>query len=61
MAAFLYRCPSKNKTVQGWTADEVAEDGDAYVPVQCYACRRLHYVNPTKGKVLGADTGDEDE
>jgi hypothetical protein len=58
MTTFLYRCPNTEKPVQGWTADEVVGDGNTYISVQCLACRQLHYVNPSTGKVLGA--GDND-
>jgi hypothetical protein len=53
MAAFLYRCPSTGKTVQGFTAEEVPIN--AYESMTCLACRQLHFVNPTTGKVLGED------
>ena len=53
MAPFLYRCPNTNKTVQGFIAEEVADD--IYESVTCLACRQVHLVNPTTGKVLGED------
>jgi hypothetical protein len=53
MPPFLYRCPNTGQTVQSFTAEEVA--GDAYRSMTCLACRRLHFVNPATGKVLGAD------
>jgi len=55
MAAFLFRCPNTGMHVQGWFADN-GDDGDAfYEATECLACRRLHFVNPRTGKVLGAD------
>ena len=60
MATFIYRCPYSDKNVQGWTAEEVTEHGDTYVPVQCLACRQFHHVNPVTGKVLGGDDDDDD-
>ena len=59
MATFVFHCPNKNLRVQGWTAEDVSDDGSAYAPVQCVACRRLHYVNPTAGRVLGSTDDDE--
>jgi hypothetical protein len=53
MAAFLYRCPNLGQYVQGWSADEVAED-DLQM-IKCLACRRWHLVDPATGKVIGAD------
>ncbi len=53
MATFLYRCPATNLTVQGLVADD-PDDGDAYQPLTCLACRQIHLVNPTTGKVLAA-------
>jgi hypothetical protein len=54
MPPFLYRCPNTGKTAQGFVAGEVSDD-DAYEPITCLACRQVHYVRPTTGKVLGAD------
>jgi hypothetical protein len=53
MATFLFRCPNKNLRVQGWTAEDVSDDDATYSPVQCAACRQMHYVNPATGRVLG--------
>jgi hypothetical protein len=47
-----YRCPTTGRTVQGFSAEEV-EDDDVYAPITCLACRLVHHVNPTTGKVLG--------
>jgi len=52
MPPFLYRCPNTGKTVQGFIAAEASDD-DAYEAVTCLACRKVHYVKPTSGKVLG--------
>ena len=52
---FLYRCPNTGQNVQGWSADEVTDDDDAYQSVPCIACTRLHLVNLKTGKVLGED------
>ena len=53
--AFTYRCPHTEETVQGWADAKVVEHGDTYVPMECPACRQMHYVNPTTGKVVGAN------
>jgi hypothetical protein len=56
LAAFLYRCPNTGKNVQGFAAEELCED--TYEATTCLACRRLHFVSPKTGKVLGE--GDEE-
>jgi len=55
MPTFLFRCPNTSQNVQGFTAEEVSDDPDAYESVTCLACRRVHMVNPASGKVLGAN------
>ena len=56
--AFVYRCPSTGKLVQGRTAEDPYEnEADAYESVRCIACRRVHMVNPNTGNVLGETTG----
>jgi hypothetical protein len=50
---FLYRCPNTGQNVQGWSADEVADDDDTYESFQSVACTRLHLVNLKTRKVLG--------
>ena len=59
MATFHFRCPNKNLPVQGWTAEDTSDDDAAYAPVQCAACRQMHYVNPATGRVLGSTDDDE--
>ena len=54
MRAFLYRCPNTGKTVQGFVAEELDPESEAYEAVQCAACSRLHLVNPKSGRVLGS-------
>jgi hypothetical protein len=54
---FLYRCPNTSQTVQGWSADEVTDEGDTYQSFQCMACTRVHLVNLKTGKVLGRHVG----
>jgi hypothetical protein len=55
MAPFLFRCPNTSQMVQGFIAEEVSGDAKAYEPITCLACRHVHLVNPTTGKVLGVD------
>jgi hypothetical protein len=55
MATFIFRCPNTKLRVQGWAADDPSDgDNAAFAPVECVVCRRLHYVNPASGRVLGA-------
>jgi hypothetical protein len=55
MAPFLYRCPNVGLQVQDWAAEDVSQNGDTYQAVTCGACAKVHLVNPSTGKVLGAD------
>ena len=55
MPPFLYRCPNTGYRVQGLVADDVSQDPARYEVVTCTACQRVHLVNPTSGKVLGAE------
>jgi hypothetical protein len=50
---FLYQCPTTGYKVQGFIADDPTRDEDAYEPVTCALCIRIHLVNPKTGKVLG--------
>jgi hypothetical protein len=54
MVSFVFRCPNRNVRVHGWIAEDVSDDESAYAPVECTACRHLHYVNPATGRVLGS-------
>jgi hypothetical protein len=56
MAAVVFRCPFTGLQVQGWFADDSSGNGgESYEGVVCTACRQLHLVNPSTGKVLGMD------
>jgi hypothetical protein len=55
MRPFIYRCPSTGLNVQDFAADDPEGDDEAYEPVICTACTRVHLVDPKTGKVLGAD------
>ena len=60
MAAFIYRCPTTRRNVQGWFADDVpANEDEAYDSLKCTACNRMHFVNRLTGKALGDDGDDE--
>jgi hypothetical protein len=53
MPLFIYRCLSTGQRVQGFVAEDIAEDHHVYEPVTCPVCRQIHHVNPTTGVVLG--------
>jgi hypothetical protein len=56
MVPFVYRCPITGLNVQGFFADEVPpKDGHTYESVTCMACARVHLVNRSTGKTLGAE------
>jgi hypothetical protein len=53
--AFFYRCPNAGLKVQGWIAkDQTERAAENYEPLTCWACARVHLVNPKNGKVLEA-------
>lgn len=53
---FLYRCPITGYNVQGFIADDPAEqNGPVYEPVTCAICTRIHLVDPKTGRVAGGD------
>jgi hypothetical protein len=51
---FLYRCPNTGLKVQGWVSDDPTKE-EAFQPVTCTACGRVHLVNPKTGKVAGPE------
>ena len=55
MPPFMYRCPNTGNLVQGLVVDEMSGDASTYEAVNCLMCLQVHYVNPTTGKVLGAE------
>ena len=56
MVKFIFRCPITGVQVQGWTADDDAENGkETYEGQHCPVCNRLHFVDPTRGVVLGVE------
>ena len=54
MSTFFYRCPNIGFEVKGWVAHDPTED-EAFAPVTCTECARVHLVNPKTGKVAGAE------
>jgi hypothetical protein len=57
MAPFLFQCPNTGLNVQGWSAEQIPADSEIYVTMECIACRGVHLVNPSTGKVMGSDDG----
>jgi len=51
----IFRCPNLGVQVQGFFADDMSRNGETYESVTCLACRQVHLVNRTTGKVLGAE------
>jgi hypothetical protein len=55
MATILFRFPDTGYCMQGWSGRGAVDTAETYESVSCYACRQMHSVNPTTGKVLGGD------
>jgi hypothetical protein len=53
MATFVFRCPNTGLNVQGWSAEEISDEPNAYETITCTACGQLHFVNPATGRALG--------
>jgi hypothetical protein len=54
MPTFFYRCPNTGLKVQGWVADDPTKD-EAFEPVTCTACARVHLIDSKTGKIAGTD------
>ena len=55
MQPVLFKCPTTGQHVQ-WSTEEVSpEKGPSvtYKSIPCPACTRLHFMNPSTGKLLG--------
>jgi len=55
MPPVLFKCPTTGQNVQ-WSAEETSgEKGPSvtYKSIPCPACTRLHFMNPSTGKLLG--------
>ena len=52
----VFKCPRTGMNVQPWLADTPAPDDPhcSYQTVMCQACGRLHCINRSTGKLLGA-------
>ena len=57
MANLIFKCPRTGMNVQHSLADDAAADDShtSYETVHCQACSRLHFINRSNGKLLGAD------
>ena len=54
MGNLVFKCPHTGLNVQHWL-DEPADDSPSYETVVCQACNRLHFINRSTGKLLGAE------
>ncbi len=55
MVPFIYRCPTTGLNVQGLFADKVpAKETDTFEPITCVVCTRVHLINRSTGKIIGA-------
>jgi hypothetical protein len=49
----LFKCPRTGLNVQHWLEEVPDDPSDAYKPVVCQACTKLHFINISNGKLLG--------
>jgi hypothetical protein len=55
MIPFVYKCPVTGLNVEGlFAADVPAKKIDTYEAVTCVVCTRVHLVNRSTGKIIGA-------
>lgn len=56
MGNIVFKCPRTGMNVQHWLADDAAPNDPhcTYETVVCKACSRLHFINRSTGKLLGA-------
>jgi hypothetical protein len=52
MASFIFCCPDVGLPVQGFAAEDESVVTGRFVAVECVACKRLHFVDPTTGQTL---------
>ena len=52
MGEFIFTCPTTGLNVQAWTGTESA-DPNSYEAIHCNACKRVHLVSPSTGRVAG--------
>ena len=57
MGNIVFKCPRTGFNVQHWLAEESEDDSSStsYETVVCQACSRLHFINRSTGKLLGAE------
>ena len=53
MANIVFRCPKSGQFVQNWVDEESTFGKDSYLPVNCPACGKTHFVNRNTSKLLG--------
>ena len=53
MANIVFRCPKSGQFVQNWVDEESHIGKDSYLPVNCPACGKTHFVNRNTSKLLG--------
>ena len=53
MANIVFRCPKSGQFVQNWVDEESNIGKDSYLPVNCPACGKTHFVNRNTSKLLG--------
>ena len=58
MIAVVYRCPATGLSIDHWF--EPVDKPETYESVTCRACNRVHLVNVSSGRVLGAIEQDEE-
>ena len=56
MGNIVFKCPRTGMNVQHWLADDPAPNDPhcSYETAVCKACSRLHFINRSTGKLLGA-------
>jgi hypothetical protein len=55
MANLVFICPQTGMNVQLWLADEAGPGPRCtYEIVICNACSRIHFIDPSTGKLFGA-------
>jgi hypothetical protein len=54
MEPVLYDCPVTGRKCQTLLeAEEDSANSFVFVALECAACRRIHFVNPSTGQVMG--------
>jgi hypothetical protein len=55
MGNLVFKCPHTGMNVQHWLDEPDSDDSHCiYETVVCQACSRLHFINRSSGKLLGA-------